>query len=85
MTAVTRDRRPPGRLSGDDLRVLVHRHLRENPMLTAFEVARALRLPNGADRVRRQLLAMEGDGEAVRHEVPRAPGDCRKSVKREAA
>jgi len=63
-------------------RVRIRRHLKLHPMLTAFEVARALGL--SVSVARRQLTLMEGDGEAVRHEVPRAPGDPRKTVKWEA-
>jgi len=84
MTAVTQDQKPATGVSAADLRIRVHAHLGLHPMLTAFEVARALRLPHGADRVRRALLAMEGDGEAARHEVPRAPGDCRPAIRWEA-
>jgi hypothetical protein len=82
------DPEPVNDASGDDLRVMVHRHLMAYPMLTVFEIARALRLehPAGAGpaRVRRLLLVMEGDGEAVRHEGPRAPGDHRKAIRWEA-
>jgi hypothetical protein len=73
----------PGQARGEDLRVLIHRHLMRYPLLTVFEIARALGQPHpaGGERVRRQLLIMEGDGEAERTEGIRGHGDHRPAVR----
>jgi hypothetical protein len=71
--------------SGDELRVLIHAHLRLHPNLTAFEIARALQVPNpnqgGQSRVRRQLVRMEDAGEAQRTVGPKDAGDQRPTAR----
>lgn len=62
-----------------ELRIRIHAHLREHPMLTAYEIARALGLANpkegGQSRVRRQLARMEEAGEAEKTVGPKCEGD----------
>lgn len=74
---------------GAELRVRIRAHLKRYPMLTAYEVARALglsdRVRRGSTRVRNELVRMEAAGEAERHEVPRSEGDHRPAVKWTAA
>lgn len=76
---------PVSYASGDELRIQIHRHLKLYPMLTGFEIARALGLPDpgstGQLKVKRRLLAMERDGEAERHEGIRNNGDRRLTVR----
>lgn len=71
--------------TGDELRVRIHAHLRQHPNLTAFEIARVLQLPNprhgGQATVRRQLIRMEHDGEAVRSVGPKDDGDRRPTAR----
>jgi hypothetical protein len=71
----------PATATGDELREAIHQHLRQYPGLTAFAIARALGLPNpdqgGASRVRRQLVKMQGDGEAEGVKGRAAPADPR--------
>ena len=78
--------RPPANTAaGEDLRAQVHAHLMKYPGLTAYEIARALRLacPRGAGqvKVRRQLLHMEDDGEADQATGWRTPGDKRPAIR----
>lgn len=67
------------------LRLAIHRHLRQHPYLTCYEIARALHLryPQGGGslRVRRLLNLMAADGEAACTEIPRAAGDTRPAVR----
>ena len=76
---------PVNRTAGEDLRMEVHRHLMACPMLTAYEIARALHLdcPRGAgqNRVRYQLRLMEDDGEAEQVPGPRSAGDKRTAIR----
>lgn len=70
--------------TGAELRVRVRRHLTLYPMLTAYEIARALGLDcrgSGQGRVRRQLRLMEGDGEARGVPGPRSAEDHRATVR----
>jgi hypothetical protein len=64
-------------VTGDELREAIHKHLRQYPRLTAFEIARALGLPNpgngGAARVRRVLAKMQDDGEAAAETMASTP------------
>lgn len=62
MTAPARERETAASVSGDDLRALLRAHLALHPVLTAYEAARALRLPRGGDRVRRLLTARTPTG-----------------------
>jgi hypothetical protein len=78
-----------GLLDAEELRTRIHHHLMAHPNLTAFEIARALHLLHpagaGANRVRRSLLEMEDDGEAIPTPGPRAAGDARLTTRWEAA
>lgn len=71
--------------AGEDLRMEVHRHLMACPMLTAYEIARALHLEHprgaGSNRVRYQLRLMEDDGEAEQVLGPRVAGDRRTAIR----
>lgn len=59
------------------LRARIVAHLERFPMLTAYEVARALGVP----AVKKELARMEADGVASRHVAPRSGGDRRPAVK----
>ena len=76
---------PVSHTAGEDLRMEIHRHLMAYPMLTAYEIARALHLdcPRGAgqNRVRYQLRLMEDDGEAEQVPGPRSVGDKRSAIR----
>jgi hypothetical protein len=72
-------------VSDEQLRVMIHQHLTRYPNLTAFVIARALRLRHpsayGQTRVRRLLTSMETDGEARPVTGQRAPGDPRPAIR----
>lgn len=59
----------PAPAPAEPLRVRIHQYLRRHPASIAVEVAAGLDLdsPAGWAAVRRTLLTMERDGEAVRH------------------
>lgn len=59
-----------------ELRVRMHRHLREYPGLSAYDLMRALRI-SSVDKARRALRDMERDGEARSMTVPKGNGDMR--------
>ena len=85
MTALFETGQVVNNAAGEDLREQIHRHLMRSPMLTAYEIARALNLacPRGAGRkrVQRQLVLMEDDGEAEKVPGWRDRGDRRPAVR----
>lgn len=58
-----------------ELRVRIHRHLKTYPCLTANQVARALDAPDSS--VRKLLLVMEADGEAMPETTPKSADTSR--------
>lgn len=70
--------------SGAELRARVREHVAEHPMLTVFEIARALGYPfesGGQGKVLRQLRLLEGEGEVRGVAGPRSGGDRRPTVR----
>ena len=85
MTALFETEVAVNNAAGEELREQVHRHLMRYPMLTAYEIARALNLacPRGAgqNKVKRQLVLMEDDGEAEKRPGWRDRGDHRPAIR----